>query len=215
MSLIDLKVLIVADSLLARAGLAAMLEEQPDTEVVGQTRSGPRLAADIELYQPDLILVDLDANAAEMLRALVDIADLGLPLVALAPDSIDVGSSLSLLSAFDSYGLLLRERSLTDLPLLMQSVAQGYVVLDPGLAADWAEAGSLMAPNPIPETLTARENEVLQLLAQGLTNKGIAQTLGITDHTVKFHVNAIMSKLNAQSRTDAVVRASRAGLILF
>ena len=59
------------------------------------------------------------------------------------------------------------------------------------------------------EDLTPREDEVLQLLAQGMTNKAIAHQLGITDHTVKFHVNAIMTKLNAQSRTDAVIRATR------
>ncbi|MBI1880571.1 MAG: response regulator transcription factor, partial [Chloroflexi bacterium] len=62
--------------------------------------------------------------------------------------------------------------------------------------------------------LTPRELEVLQLLAEGLPNKAIARRLDISDHTVKFHVNAILSKLSAQSRTDAVVRATRLGLIL-
>jgi len=61
--------------------------------------------------------------------------------------------------------------------------------------------------------LTPRENQVLQLLAQGMTNKAIALDLGITDHTVKFHVNAIMGKLGAQSRTEAVVRATQLGMI--
>ena len=67
---------------------------------------------------------------------------------------------------------------------------------------------------PEADRLTARENEVLQLLARGLTNRAIAQALGISQHTVKFHVNAIMSKLHAQSRTEAVVRASQLGLIV-
>ena len=62
--------------------------------------------------------------------------------------------------------------------------------------------------------LTARENEVLQLLARGMTNKAIALELGITEHTIKFHVNAIMGKLGAQSRTEAVVRASQLGMIV-
>jgi DNA-binding NarL/FixJ family response regulator len=64
------------------------------------------------------------------------------------------------------------------------------------------------------EPLTPREMEVLQRLAEGLTNKAIAQELGISEHTIKFHVNAIMGKLHAQSRTEAVVRATRLGLIL-
>jgi DNA-binding NarL/FixJ family response regulator len=64
------------------------------------------------------------------------------------------------------------------------------------------------------EHLTAREREVLQLVAQGMPNKSIARELAISEHTVKFHVNAILSKFGAQSRTEAVVLASRAGLVL-
>jgi DNA-binding NarL/FixJ family response regulator len=64
------------------------------------------------------------------------------------------------------------------------------------------------------EVLTPREQEVLQLLAEGLPNKTIADRLYISEHTVKFHVNAILSKLGAQSRTEAVVRATRLGLLL-
>jgi DNA-binding NarL/FixJ family response regulator len=71
------------------------------------------------------------------------------------------------------------------------------------------------APNVAPsDPLTPREQEVLQLLAEGLPNKVIAQRLTISEHTVKFHINAILGKLGAQSRTDAVVRATRSGLLL-
>ena len=77
-----------------------------------------------------------------------------------------------------------------------------------------------MSPSPDPATdaliepLTPREIEVLHLLAEGMTNRAIAQRLEISEHTVKFHVNAILGKLGAQSRTDAVVRATRLGVIL-
>ena len=64
------------------------------------------------------------------------------------------------------------------------------------------------------EPLTDREREVLQLLAEGLSNRAVGETLGVTEHTAKFHVNAILSKLGARSRTEAVVRAMRAGLLL-
>jgi len=67
---------------------------------------------------------------------------------------------------------------------------------------------------PPGESLTSRELEVLQYLAEGLPNKAIALKLGISEHTIKFHVNAILGKLGAQSRTEAVVRASRLGLII-
>ncbi len=69
-------------------------------------------------------------------------------------------------------------------------------------------------PDAPAEALTPREREVLQLLAEGLANRAIAQRLAISEHTVKFHVNAILGKLNAQSRTEAVVRAARLGLLI-
>ena len=83
---------------------------------------------------------------------------------------------------------------------------------------DTRAASSILVPaTTIPdvfEPLTSREREVLQLMAQGMPNKSIARQLAISEHTVKFHVNAILSKFGAQSRTEAVVLASRAGLIL-
>jgi DNA-binding NarL/FixJ family response regulator len=69
-------------------------------------------------------------------------------------------------------------------------------------------------PRPPEEDLTAREREVLSLVAEGLPNKAIALRLGISDHTVKFHINAILSKLGVQSRTEAVVRAVRLGVLV-
>ncbi len=90
------------------------------------------------------------------------------------------------------------------------TVARGLSVFDPILAQS-------LFPAPVPapqEALTTREVEVLQLLAQGLPNKAIATKLEISEHTVKFHVNAIMTKLGVQSRTEAVIRAVRLGLVI-
>jgi DNA-binding NarL/FixJ family response regulator len=108
-------------------------------------------------------------------------------------------------------GLLLRDSTPDQLYAALNAAILGLFVFDPVLARLPA-ADSL--PEPLAEALTPREMEVLQLLAEGLANKMIAQQLGISDHTVKFHVNAILSKLNAQSRTEAVVRATRLGLII-
>jgi DNA-binding NarL/FixJ family response regulator len=93
------------------------------------------------------------------------------------------------------------------------AVGQGLAVVDPSFTEQipWPP----VRPDGVPlEELTAREMEVLQLLAEGLPNKSIAQRLDISEHTVKFHVNAILRKLEAQSRTEAVVQATRLGLIL-
>jgi DNA-binding CsgD family transcriptional regulator len=91
----------------------------------------------------------------------------------------------------------------------VRAVAKGLVVVEPGVAR------ALLQPKPAvaPESLTPRERDVLRLLAEGLPNKLIADRLGISEHTAKFHVNAVLQKLGAQSRTEAVAHAFRAGLV--
>ena len=206
-----LRVLIVADNLLARAGLAALLDGQDNCLVVGQTTS-KSLADNISIYRADVLLIDLGWQATDSLDSMSQIVDRDLPVVALITDDNDAASVLNTLNSFELYGLLLNENDADLLMMALQTVSNGLLVIDPALSS------SLISPminsEPLEEALTARENEVLQLLAQGLTNKAIAHQLGITDHTVKFHVNAIMTKLGAQSRTEAVVRATRAGLII-
>jgi DNA-binding NarL/FixJ family response regulator len=89
------------------------------------------------------------------------------------------------------------------------AAAHGLSVLDPAVAPGW-----IRPPEDAPaEGLTAREAEVLGLLAEGLSNKGIAARLGISEHTAKFHVNAILAKLGAESRAAAIVKAARLGLV--
>ncbi|GMU52877.1 MAG: hypothetical protein AMXMBFR33_20230 [Candidatus Xenobia bacterium] len=92
-----------------------------------------------------------------------------------------------------------------DILAALEAVARGLIVLHPDLAA---------ASEPDSETLTARERELLSLLADGLANKEMAGRLGISEHTVKFHLSSIFTKLDANSRTEAVTAAIRRGLIL-
>ena len=89
----------------------------------------------------------------------------------------------------------------------------GLVVLDPDFVSQFSVVADSGGRDDIEESLTPRELEVLRLLAEGKTNKAIAQELAVSSHTVKFHVTSLMGKLNAQSRTEAVVRATRLGLI--
>jgi two-component system nitrate/nitrite response regulator NarL len=207
----SLRVLVVADNLLSRAGLSALLDNQDELFVVGQTSSNA-LAKELEIYHADIVLLDLGWQANESRKALAPLADTGLPLLVLLADEDDAPSVLSALVSFPLYGLLLKENDPAMLLTALQTIAAGLLVIDPALSSALASPSNSL--EPLPEELTSRENEVLQLLAQGLTNKGIAHKLGITDHTVKFHVNAIMTKLGAQSRTEAVIRATRAGLII-
>lgn len=208
-----LRILVIADDILARTGLVALLESATDCEVVGQVSAGSSLAGDVSVYAPDVLLADLGWAPEAMLGPLSALAELQTPLVALLADESAATAVLRTLAVFDAYGLLLRDSSPEILFSAMQAAAAGLVSLDPSLVSDLLQP-AIPESDTSMEPLTTRENEVLQGLAQGLTNKAIALQLGITDHTVKFHVNAIMGKLGAQSRTEAVVLATRAGLIV-
>jgi two-component system, NarL family, nitrate/nitrite response regulator NarL len=95
----------------------------------------------------------------------------------------------------------------------VRAVAQGLLALDESFATILLRDAP-SPPEELAEPLTRRELEVLQLLSQGLPNKRIAQRLGISEHTVKFHVNALLGKLGVQSRSEAIVHAVRLGLVV-
>ncbi len=216
--MVDLRLLIVAADPLARAGLATLLERtlkerQPEVRIVGQIGVAETTPAEIDIYQPDILLWDLGWDPEESLTLLEEL-ELGevegsLAVVALVPD--EEHASEAWLAGVR--GLLYREVSGERLLAAIEAVYWGLIAVEPELMALLAPAGALAEPL-LAEELTPRELEVLRLLAEGLSNKAIAQQLDISDHTVKFHVNAIMSKLGAQSRTAAVVQATRLGLIV-
>jgi two-component system nitrate/nitrite response regulator NarL len=217
-----LRVLIIAEDLLVRAGLAALLNEQDSLEVVGQVGFTADLFDPLDLYQPDVLLWDCGWNAQTSLERLSPLLDVleeaesgfnGPPVVLLfAEEDNAIPALITRLNTAGAGGALLRDTEPDAIAAALFAVTYGLLVLEPALA-DFVLTENV-APEILADELTAREMEVLQLLAEGLPNKIIAQQLDISDHTVKFHVNAIMSKLNAQSRTEAVVRATRAGLIL-
>jgi two-component system, NarL family, nitrate/nitrite response regulator NarL len=209
----DLRLLVVAADPLARAGLAALLREQPGFDVIGQLGDLENLPSEVEVYRPDALIWDLGWDPEESLSALEEMAAEAnrgaVPIIALLPND---EHALAVWST-GVPGILYRDVSSERLLPAIRAVVGGLAVFDPPIA------GALVPGRPpeelVPgEELTPRELQVLQLLAEGLANKAIAQALNISEHTVKFHVNAIMSKLGAQSRTAAVVRATRLGLIL-
>ena len=141
---------------------------------------------------------------------LSDLSEDAPPVIALMSDD----SYLTEVSAAGARGMLLRDSAPDALAAALSAVSQGLVVLHPEFSPRTLHAPGRPPASPPIEALTKREVEVLQLLTEGLPNKSIADRLSITEHTVKFHVNAIMGKLGAQSRTEAVTRATRLGLIL-
>ncbi len=208
-SLTDLRVLIIASDPLTRAGLAALLADQAGYNVNGQISEDTDLDMALDVYRPDVVVWDLGWTPAPALERLADLEEDAPPVVALLPDEATAAEAW----AAGARGLLPRDVALESLVAALAAVVQGLVVLAPGLAGALQPSGEL-APAPLAEELTPRERQVLHLLAEGLSNKAIAYQLDISEHTVKFHVNAIMGKLDAQSRTEAAMRAARLGLIL-
>lgn len=206
----ELRVLIISSDPLARAGLASLLAGQTGCVVVGQVSGESDWPESFDVYQPDAVLWDLGWGSKLELEIPIDLKAFDLPFVVLLNDSqqaVDVW-------AVGVHGLLPRDAAAAQVLAALRAAANGLVTIDPLLAAALFPH-SQVSPQPLVEALTPRESEVLQLLAEGLPNKAIAHRLDISEHTVKFHVNAIMSKLEAQSRTEAVVRATQLGLILF
>ena len=213
----ELRVVIVAHDPLARAGLAMLLSDQPGYVLVGQVNASEGLADELDIYQADVIVWDMGWEPEESISLLQELtadSDEGAPaLVALIPDGEQAAAVWAAGLQAGLRGILLRDVTSKRLLASIQAANEGLATLESDLLDLLLPANSL-EDYLSAEDLTPRELEVLQLLAEGLANKTIAQRLEISEHTVKFHVNAIMRKLGAQSRTAAVVRATRMGLII-
>lgn len=202
-----IKVLVVAEDPISRAGIGAMLEDQEDLLINGQLSTADLSGDQIETFDPDVILMELDPFSGEgQLDEILELAR-DWPLLL-------IGSGPAAASRLQEQGISMIERS-SSAPRMasaLRSVAEGLLVLD--RASFRFQRIDSRIQDAIPtESLTERELEVLSLLADGLTNRGIALELGISVNTVKFHVNAILGKFAAQSRTEAVVRAMQAGIL--
>jgi len=202
------RVLILCDDPLTRGGLGALLADRPEVQVIGQAEIVEEAQELIELFRPELVLLAV-ARWTDTFGSLArSLKDLHIPVVAIASGEKEAAAYWS----NGVNGILTRDATASDIARAIGSVAAGLVVLSPGLARVLLRPGTPRSGES-PSPLTDREREVLELLAQGLPNKTIAQRLRISEHTVKFHVNSILAKLGAESRTEAVVLATRAGLV--
>jgi two-component system nitrate/nitrite response regulator NarL len=194
-------IVVVSADPLARGGLAALVAARPDLRLAGEASPRSALAA----ARPGTALLWDLGTSGEVPDELGEAAATG-ALLALCEDETQAGDALRA----GAQGALLRGAAPATIAAALQTAAQGLAVLDPSIAAAFLRPPERDAGG---EPLTPRERQVLALLAEGLANKAIAARLGISDHTAKFHVNAILGKLGVDSRAEAVVRAVRAGLV--
>jgi NarL family two-component system response regulator LiaR len=204
------RLLIADDHAVVRQGLRLFLAWDPELDVVGEAADGieaVRLAKELE---PDVVLMDLlmpgldgIAATAAIRRELPDTEVVALTSVvedASVVDAVRAGA----------IGYLLKDTDADELRRAIKAAAAGQVQLAPAAAARLMR--EVRAPAS-PEALTAREIDVLRLVADGKANKEIAAALGIGDKTVKFHVGNILAKLGVQSRTQAALHAVQIGLV--
>jgi len=213
-----LRLFVIAESPLFRAGLRAVLGQMEDGDIVGESaHPDARDVADTEAY-PDVIVVDPGADgSADDLQELA--SDAQAPGILVLGPVLD-DDRLATLLARRAWGYVPRDADPDRLRWSVRAVANGLLALDPSLATGLFLAPSdVLQPEPPAgadgglDELTAREREVLRLVALGLPNKSIARDLAISEHTVKFHVAAILAKLGAGSRTEAAHIGARRGLV--
>jgi DNA-binding NarL/FixJ family response regulator len=205
------KILIAAPTAVERAGLAALLGADGElTRAVARRERSEALVDHVERERPDVVLVALERDDAPLARLLEGESGV-VPVVAIVGELEGVAEALG----SGLRGLLPRDASAAEILAAIRGALAGLVVVHPEIVAALARPAETVVPSVDANgALSPREGEVLRMLAEGLGNKEIAWQLGISEHTVKFHVASIFAKLGVSSRTEAVTIAIRRGLLL-
>jgi len=214
------RILIVAASAIVRAGLESLVATQANLTVIGSAARLDSLASQIEDLQPDVIVVDLEPETEDAVGTLLALSRevRSSSLIVLADDT--QGAWVGEAVRAGVHAILPREMSAEEIVAAIEAVASGFVVLQPEaldhlLRTETPVVASSSPPRAaIDDALTPREVEVLRMIAEGSGNKIIAWRLSISEHTVKFHVASIFSKLNVSNRTEAVTVGIKQGLVM-
>lgn len=209
------RVALADDHPLIRQGLSAMLRDSPDVEVVGEAQDGTELLQIVATHRPDVVVVDIRMPGMDGLEAVRQIRDRFPDVRALMLTVHDEEAYVYEAVRAGATGYLLKTVSGEELTRCILTVAEGKAMLHPAVTRKLIDEFAVMARSGGTQVaqLSAREQEVLQLLAYGKANKEIAKALGIGTQTVKTHISHIFAKLGASDRTGAVALALRKGLV--
>jgi len=210
-----IRVVAVDDQRIVRDGLATLLGLLPGVEVVGTAPDGEKALALAEELRPDVILMDLRMPRMDGVEATSRLRGSGIKVVVLTTYADD-RSVIDALRA-GAVGYLTKDASAEEIQQALERVVSGQAALDPAVQHLLIEAitssGPSSAPaSSLPDGLTAREAEVLALIAEGLSNPDIAARLVVSEATVKSHINHLLPKIGARDRAQAVAYAYRHGL---
>lgn len=200
-----IRVFLVDDHLVVRAGLRALLNTQPDVEVVGEASSGEGAATAIPSASPDLVMMDLDmGNGMHGAEAIKRLRSDGVDVPVLVFTTYDTDADVVRAVDAGAIGYLLKDSTPDEIFGAVRGAVAGRSVLSPTVASRLVQ--QMQRPQ---EALTARESELLSLLAEGMTNRELGKALFISEATVKTHLGHIYAKLGVDTRSAAVSVALR------
>ena len=209
-----IKVLITDDHPVVREGLSAMLNKEPDIQVVGEAENGTEAIDKAKELQPDVVLMDLrmpEVDGVEAMRR-IRAENPDIKFIVLTTYDNDEYIFKGIEAGARAY--LLKDAPREELFKAIRAVYKGESLIQPAVAGRVLDRFSeLSRQAQIPEALSGRELEVLELMAKGAANKAIANNLYITESTVKTHIQTIFQKLEVSDRTEAVTLAIKKGII--
>ncbi|PIE20978.1 MAG: DNA-binding response regulator [Arachnia propionica] len=208
-----IRVMLVDDHAMVRRAVAMMLSVEPDIELVAECGDGAEALAACRQHRPDVVLMDIEMPVLNGIEATKQIAELAAVIILTTFDRDDY---LFDALAAGAAGFLLKNAEPEKLLDSIRTIAAGDALLAPEVTKRVIARAMHARPQPTPidglGELSARETEVLQLLAEGLSNVEIAQRLFVSEATVKTHVSACLTKLGVRDRVQAAILALRAGL---
>jgi DNA-binding NarL/FixJ family response regulator len=206
-----IRILLVEDQFLIRQGIKSLLESNLDMQVIGEAENGQRALEQIPALKPDIVLMDIRMPVMDGVAATKAIAQNYPDAKVLVLTTFDDDEYVSQAMRLGAKGYLLKDTEPDELALAIRSVYKGHTQLGPGLFEKALVPSPASAPSiqPPPELaqLTARELEVLHLIASGANNREIAASLFLSENTVKNYVTNILSHLNLRDRTQAALLA--------
>ena len=213
-----IRIAIVDDQAMVRSGLRSLLETEPDLQVVGEAADGQTGLSLVDHHRPDVVLMDIRMPVLDGIAATERIAAAGLPTRVLVLTTFDLDEYVFRALRVGASGLLLKDATAEQLVAAVRTVAAGNALLDPAVTRRVIDAYVASSPAETPPDnvlsgLTARELEVLRLIAHGRSNREIAEALFVGEATAKTHVSNVLGKLGLRDRVQAVIRAYETGLV--